>query len=423
MNRTTHSFRSTAVAVLTASLLAALPGVAWTQESPDQGAPGSWLDTYVGARTLGLGGAFVGTADDVSAVLWNPAGLSQLVPNEIRFETAQLFEDTSIHSLGFAVPGKRLPSFAVSVVTLRSGTFERTNELNDPLGDFSDNEIAYIFTMSRNVNPRLAVGLNAKLVQQSVEDFSANGFGFDLGGLFDVTPTVRVGASVQNLGGPNLTLRTTSETYPVHVRAGLAVRVMGGRGLLTAEIDKSGEQSVGLHGGTEYWVQPMLGLRIGMNDREPGGGLSYRFANSYQLDYGISDHALGMSHRVGITYRFGGFFASAKASPEVFSPTGENAVTKIELNARTKANTQDWSLALVDKANTVVRTFGGQGIPPPHLLWDGKDQAGLPVADGTYRYRLVVRDAEGRGIESPERQLEISTTGPQGAVPVIPVQQ
>jgi hypothetical protein len=423
MNRTTHSLRAVIVILLAAAGLLTTPGQTAAQESTDRGAPGSWLDTYVGARTLGLGGAFVGTADDVSAVLWNPAGLSQLVPNEVHFETARLFEDTSIHSLGFAVPGRRLPSFAVSVVTLRSGTFERTNELNDPLGTFSDNEIAYFFTMSRSLTPRLALGLNAKLVQQSVEDFSANGFGFDLGGLFDVTPTVRVGASLQNLGGPNLTLRTAEESYPVHARVGLAVRVLGGRGLLTAEMDKSGEQSLGLHGGTEYWVQPMLALRVGMNQQEPGGGFSYRFANSYQLDYGLSDHALGMAHRVGITYRFGGFFASAKATPEVFSPTGENAVTKIDLNARTKANTQDWSLALVDKANTVVRTYGGQGVPPAHLLWDGKDQAGLPVADGTYRYSLVVRDAEGRQIESPERRLEISTTGPQGAVPVIPLQQ
>jgi len=36
------------------------------------GAPGAWLSTYVNARTLGLGGAFVGAADDASTVIWNP---------------------------------------------------------------------------------------------------------------------------------------------------------------------------------------------------------------------------------------------------------------------------------------------------------------------------------------------------------------
>jgi hypothetical protein len=422
MKRTKHSRWAPVVTLIVAALLSALPTPAGAQEAADGGAPGSWLSSYVGARTLGLGGAFVGAADDVSSVLWNPAGLSQLVPNEVRFETAQLFEDTAIHTFGFAVPGNRLPSFALSVVTLRSGAFERTNAMNDPLGTFSDHETAYFFTMSRSLSPRLALGMNAKLVQQSVEDFSANGYGFDVGGLYDVTPSLRVGASIQNLGGPNLALRETDEKYPVDVRGGVAMRVLGGRGLLTAEVDRSGDEGVRLHGGSEYWVQPMLALRVGMNDQQPGGGFSYRFASNYQMDYGVSDHALGLTHRVGVTYRFGGFFASAKASPEIFSPTGETAVTKIALNARTKADTEEWSLALVNKADEVVRRFGGKGAPPAHLLWDGKDETGLPLADGVYRYRLTVHDAEGRAIESPERRVEISTTGPEGSVPVIPVQ-
>lgn len=409
-------------AAAAAALLLALPGLAPAQEAANGGAPGEWLRSYVGARTLGLGGAFVGEASDVSAVLWNPAGLSTLVPNEVHFETARLFEDTAIHSFGFAVPGNRLPSFALSVVALRSGNFDRTNELNDPLGTFSEGETAYLFTMSRSITPRFALGLNAKLVQQSVESFSGNGFGFDLGGLYDVTPTLRLGASVMNLGGPNLTLRDTEEKYPVELKGGFSLHVLNGRGLLSAEVDNSKGDGARFHGGSEYWVQPMLALRVGMNDQEPGGGFSYRFASNYQLDYGVSDHTLGLVHRVGVTYRFGGFFASAKASPEVFSPTGETAVTKINLNARTKAETEDWSLSLVNKSNEVVRKFGGKGGPPAHLLWDGKDETGLPLADGTYRYRLVVHDQDGRTIESPERRVLISTTGPQGTVPVIPVQ-
>ena len=98
-------------------------------EEENGGAPGSWLSQYVTARALGLGGAFVGTADDASGVVWNPAGLATLVPNEVRFETAQLFEDTYVHALNFAVPGNRLPSFGLSIVTLRSGEFDRRSDV------------------------------------------------------------------------------------------------------------------------------------------------------------------------------------------------------------------------------------------------------------------------------------------------------
>jgi len=68
-----------------------------------------------------------------------------------------------------------------------------------------------------------------------------------------------------------------------------------------------------------------------------------------------------------------------------------------------------------------IRWFGGQGQPPSHIQWDGKDETGMPLADGLYRYRLVVIDAAGRTVSSPLRMVEIATSGPQGQVPVLPV--
>jgi hypothetical protein len=404
--------------VLLSLLLSAAPAAAQDESG---GAPGSWLSQYVTARTMGLGGAFVAVADEASTAVWNPAGLAQLVPNELRFETARLFEDTSVNALNFAVPGNKLPSFGLSIVYLNSGNFERTNSMNDPLGTFSEGETAYILSMAKNLNTRLALGANAKLVRQSVEDFAGNGFGFDIGGIYCLTPSIKVGASVLNLGGPSITLRDSKETYPIEYRAGFSAAVLRGRGLLTAELDQADGPGTRIRAGTEYWVQNSIGLRVGMDDQEACGGLSYRFSGKYQFDYGVLDHALGMMHRLGLTYRFGGFFASAKADPPVFSPTGEKAVTKIDLNARTKGQPESWTLTMSNKSDQVVRTFGGKGLPPAHLLWDGKDETGLPLPDGSYRYTLTVLDTDGSEIESQTRVIEISTGGPQGSVPVIPV--
>ena len=104
----------------------------------------------------------------------------------------------------------------------------------------------------------------------------------------------------------------------------------------------------------------------------------------------------------------------------MFSPTGEQAVTRITLNARTKAEPATWALDIVDKGDAVVRRFGGSGQPPSHLQWDGKDENGLPLADGVYHYALVVKDAVGRVVSGPVRSVEISTSGPQGTVPLVP---
>ncbi len=386
------------------------------------GAPGSWLSTYVGARTLGLGGAFVGAADDASSVVWNPAGLSTLVPNEIRMDAARLFEDTTLSAFGFAVPGNKLPSFGLTVLTLRSGAFERTDEMNNPLGTFSESETAYILTMSRALTPRFALGVNSKLVRQRLEDFSAGGFGFDVGAIMSLTPDLKVGASAINLGGPNITLQSTKETYATQFRGGFSYAVLHGRGLIAAEVDQTQISGMSIHGGSEYWVEPAFALRVGMNDQHASGGFSYRTGGHYQFDYGVSDHPLGLIHRVGVSYRFGGFYASAKAEPEVFSPTGETAVTNIVLGSRTKSDTDNWSLSLINKTDETVRKFGGKGVPPAHLLWDGKDESGMPLPDGVYRYQLLVHDADGREILSPTHTVEISTGGPQGTVPVIPIQ-
>src|SRR5690242_12228996 len=137
MNGTFSRWRG--AAALAIVLLAAGAGPARAQTA-GAGNPGEWLTQYSSARTLGLGGAFVASADDPLGALWNPAGLSLLDQNQLRFETATLFEGSSINGVSLAVPGSRWPSFGLSMLSLSSGDFERTNALNDPLGTFREGE-------------------------------------------------------------------------------------------------------------------------------------------------------------------------------------------------------------------------------------------------------------------------------------------
>ncbi len=44
---------------------------------------GSDLGMGIGARAIGLGGAFVSIADDASAIFWNPAGLTDISENQL----------------------------------------------------------------------------------------------------------------------------------------------------------------------------------------------------------------------------------------------------------------------------------------------------------------------------------------------------
>ncbi len=401
---------------LTALLLA---GTASAQEEIQAAAPGDWLARYSGARTLGLGDAFVAAADDPLGVLWNPAGLHQLFQNEVRFENARPFGETSLNAFTFAVPARRIPSVGFTVVSLSSGDFERTNELNERLGSFSDGETAFLFSAAEALSQRIALGGNVKVIRQSVETFGASGVGADLGVLVQATPAIRVGASVLNVGGPRLTLRDTQETYPVEVRGGVSFRAFSGRGLVSIELDHREGAATAVHGGSEFWIRPVLALRAGYSAAAPSGGLSIRATPAMSIDYAVTDHELGVTHRVGISYRFGGFFAAADAVPPVFSPIGQRSVTKIELKANAKSEIRDWRLDINDKSNRLVRRFGGQGKPPAHVMWDGKDETGLPLADGSYTCHFAVTDDAGREIEARTRKVEIATEGPRGSVPAV----
>ncbi|HET6347635.1 MAG TPA: PorV/PorQ family protein [Candidatus Krumholzibacteria bacterium] len=385
----------------------------------NNGMPGDWLARYASARSVGLGGAFVAAADDPLGVVWNPAGLTQSSQNEVHFETARYFENTSINGLSFVVPASHLPTVGISMLSLSSGGFERTDELNTSLGTFNARNMAFLISASKSLTERLSVGTNLKIVNEQIEDFKSSGVGVDLGGLYSVTPRVRLGLSFLNVGGPSLKPRDISETYPLEVRGGVAVSFLSGRGLLSLEADHRNGPGTSLHAGTEMWFMDSFGLRAGYDDTDPTGGFSYRLNQQMQFDYGMNDHELGLVHYIAISYRFGGFFANSYATPEVFSPIGENSVTKINIKSRTKAETKQWQLDVVDKHNEIVRTFGGPGVPPAHVMWDGKDENGMTLPDGFYTYRLVVTDEDGRVLRAEDHKVEITTAGPQGGVPVI----
>jgi hypothetical protein len=416
-------FRSTihriCIAALTVALVVCvIAGDAARAQDQVGGVPGEWLSRYLGARTAGIGGAFVAVSDGALGVVWNPAGISQLSQNEVNLETSFLYESTTINSFSFALPGHSIPSFGLTVLSLGSGDFEKTNELNESLGSFKEGDLAFLLTASKNLTRNFYLGANVKIIRQAVDEFNATGVGVDLGVLYQVHPAIRLGASLLNVAGPTLALRETDEQYPLDFRGGVAVNFLSGRALLSGQVDYQSDLGANLAVGTEFWVHNSMALRFGFADTEPTGGFSFKITPGAQLDYAATDNILGVTHRLGLVYRFGGFFASSQADPAVFSPIGERSVTKFHLAAKTKAEAGSWTLEIVDKSNHSVRRFSGKGAPPAHVMWDGKDEAGLPLPDGVYKYWLVVVDNENRQLLSHTNEVEITTEGPKGAVPV-----
>src|SRR4029453_15491549 len=127
------------------------------------GVPGEWLSHYSRARPAGLGNAFLASAKEAFGMLWNPAGLHGMFQNEVHFETARLFEDTQINGLSFAMPMRKIPSFGVTVLSLRSGEFEQTNDLNESLGSFQEENLAFVLSASKSLNKKISLGTSVRV--------------------------------------------------------------------------------------------------------------------------------------------------------------------------------------------------------------------------------------------------------------------
>ena len=61
-----------------------------------------WNITGAGARAAGMGGAFIGVADDATAITWNPAGLTQLYRPEVSLVTRYVAESYKYESTLYA---------------------------------------------------------------------------------------------------------------------------------------------------------------------------------------------------------------------------------------------------------------------------------------------------------------------------------
>ena len=383
----------------------------------NDGLPGDWLSRYNSPYSIGMGGATVAVGAEPQAALWNPAGLSWLQRNAVQVTTAALFDDTSVSGLSFAVPANKLPTFGLNILYLKSGEFERTNELNQSLGTFSEGDLVMALTASHQIASRWSVGANVKLVRQTLEEFSGGGVGFDLGVVGEIVPGLKLGASALNLGGPTIALRDKDETYLQEYRAGLALTLLGGNGLLTADMISRDGPDTQVRFGGQYRLGA-LSLRAGYHIENISAGFSYALDNGISFDYGMNDHELGLTHRFGLTYAFGGFYADSQATPTVFSPTGRQPVTKFLITAHLKEDVRQWNMSVTNRSGEEVRSYAGQSQPPAHIIWDGKDSAGLPLPDGHYSYRLHVVERDGRTTDSRERSVEINTGGPQGSIGV-----
>lgn len=294
------------------SLLLGLPLGAWAQESAQ------FLKIGVGARSTAMGGAYTAVADDVSAMSWNPAGLSQLSRRELGATHAELTGNTRYDFLGYALPLSR-GTLGIGAVHLKHAAIESRDSLGRLSGSYGASDTAVNLSYALKAGPALSFGGGVKYITSGIGNASAQTAAFDFGGLYKLnawgpgTPTV--GLAVQNVG-PGMKFLGESSPLPLTVAAGLGYRLPAGLGLaLDYKYRPYSLSEVSV--GTEYAIIPSFSLRLGYGSAQTvsnasrvagASGLATGFglrAYGYSLDYTVTPFgAFGNSQRFSLGAKF-----------------------------------------------------------------------------------------------------------------------
>ncbi len=359
---------------LFALLLGGTLGVASAQRAAKYGS--DFLSGGVGARALGMGGAYVALGEDVTAGYWNPAGLADMPSAEIGYMHAERFSGVVSYDYGaFALPLNARSTVAVSAIrlgvddipnTLNAWDRERNTPLpgaSDLVSRFSYAHYAFFVSYARRMNDRLSAGVSGKAIRGHIGDFANSwGYSFDAGVRYR-SPRLRLAAALQDatrmlqtwsinedaFAGAGLSYRAfeipeggAEYVLPVARLGAAATLPLGGRLDVHAAADVDlafdGQRAYALNAG-DVSFHPRLGLeavyaraaalRMGVNQVsvQPGGGLSATptvgaglMLGSLSVDYGFGDFAgmasdLGFSHRLSLQLRLSGERFARAAEP------------------------------------------------------------------------------------------------------------
>lgn len=145
----------------------------------------------IGARPMGMGGAFSAVADDTNAIAWNPAGLAELRSPQIGLSYLELYGLVNYNFVSFANPLTQTDALAGYIMSS-----------NDP--DHLYRETTLGFSYARKIRRPLKFGGNLKFLSSSanigeIKVGSAKGVAIDIGACIDLTDELSIGAVLPNL--------------------------------------------------------------------------------------------------------------------------------------------------------------------------------------------------------------------------------
>ncbi len=274
-----------------------------------------FLKIGVGARQAALGEASIAAVRDANAVFWNPAALAGVGRYEASFSYARWLASMNYAAGAVAGQWPGVGTVALSIAALDygdipeavvgSGGDARTGQT------FSGGDFMVGLGYARAFTDRLAIGVGAKYVRETLFDYSVGTVAFDVGTTYDIGYSgLQLAMSAQNFGGSVRWLakdqadRQEGYDIPLVFRIGLSGALVGPEGFvqvpgphqarLSVEAINTNDFSERLHMGLEYGFGDLFTLRAGYR-------LGYD-EGRWAVGAGVSPQVAGVQMRFDYAY-------------------------------------------------------------------------------------------------------------------------
>jgi len=160
----------------------------------------------VGARDIALGGSTAATAAGIEALFWNPAGTARTRNSaELYFSHMTYMADIAVNygALSANFEGVGVVSLSLKALAIDDIPVTTTTDPDGTGQTFQPQFLTLGLSFARQLNDRIAVGMTAHLINESMGQVNATGFAFDIGVVYDNLASISglsIGVAVKNVG-------------------------------------------------------------------------------------------------------------------------------------------------------------------------------------------------------------------------------
>jgi opacity protein-like surface antigen len=162
-----------------------------------------FLSIGQGARAIGMGGAYVAVANDVSAMYWNPAGIADLKGIGLLIDHTSWIADIKYEYIGVTIDMGSYGGLGVNVTASNIGDMAVTTlDQQDGTGEiFGVSDMAVGISYGLRLTDDFTIGFNPKFIYQKIWKMTSSAIAVDVGVKYR-TPFkgFTLGMSISNFG-------------------------------------------------------------------------------------------------------------------------------------------------------------------------------------------------------------------------------